>query len=41
MRKLMIMGVGIQEVSKELFILLGFTVILLGLALAKFKQRLE
>jgi ABC-2 type transport system permease protein len=41
MRKLMIMGVGIQKVSKELFILLGFTVILLGLALAKFKQRLE
>jgi ABC-2 type transport system permease protein len=41
MRKLMIMGVGIQEVAKELFILLGFTIALLGLALAKFKQRLE
>lgn len=41
MRKLMIMGVGIQEVARELFILLGFTIVLLGLALAKFKQRLE
>ena len=37
----MIMGVGIQEVARELFILLGFTIVLLGLALAKFKQRLE
>ena len=41
MRKLMIMGVGIQEVARELLILIGFTIVLLGLALAKFKQRLE
>ncbi len=41
MRKLMIMGVGIGEVMKEVVALAGFTTFFLILALAKFKQRLE
>jgi ABC-2 type transport system permease protein len=41
MRKLMIMGVGIGEVMKEVLILLGFTVLLLTIALKKFNVRLE
>ena len=40
MRKLMIMGVGIGEVAREVTILTGMTVLLLGLSLAKFKTRL-
>ncbi len=41
MRKLMIMGVGIGEVMKEVVILIGMTTLLLTIALAKFKTRLE
>ena len=41
MRKLMIMGVGIGDVMREVGILLGMTVVLLTVALATFKQRLE
>lgn len=41
MRKLMIMGVGIGDVLKEVLILLGMTTALLALALAKFNKRLE
>ena len=41
MRKLMIMGVGIGDVMKEVLILLGFTVLLLTVALKKFNVRLE
>ena len=41
MRKLMIMGVGIGEVMKEVVILLGMTVLLLTIALKKFNTRLE
>lgn len=41
MRKLMIMGVGIGEVLKEVLVLAGMTVVLLTIALAKFKTRLE
>jgi ABC-2 type transport system permease protein len=41
MRKLMIMGVGINEVLKEVLILLGMTAALLTLALSKFNKRLE
>ena len=41
MRKLMIMGVGIGEVMREVAILTGMTVVLLAVALAKFKNRLE
>ena len=41
MRKLMIMGVGIGEVMKEVAVLVGMTVLLLTVALAKFKTRLE
>ncbi|MBP5314577.1 MAG: ABC transporter permease, partial [Muribaculaceae bacterium] len=41
MRKLMIMGVGIGEVAREVAILGGMTVALLALSLAKFKNRLE
>ena len=40
MRKLMIMGVGIGEVTKEVSILMGMTVLLLAVALAKFRTRL-
>ena len=41
MRKLMIMGVGIGEVAREVAILGGMTVALLALSLVKFKNRLE
>ena len=41
MRKLMIMGVGIGEVAREVTILGGMTMALLALSLAKFKNRLE
>ena len=41
MRKLMIMGVGIGEVAREVAVLAGMTVVLLAIALKKFKQRLE
>ena len=41
MRKLMIMGVGIQEVARDVLILAGMTVLLLMLALKMFKKRLE
>ena len=41
MRKLMIMGVGIQEVWQEAMILIGMTALLLTISLKKFKARLE
>ena len=41
MRKLMIIGMGIGDVMKEVLILLGFTVLLLTVALKKFNVRLE
>ncbi len=41
MRKLMIMGVGIGAVLKEVAILVGMTVFLLAIALKKFNTRLE
>ena len=41
MRKLMIMGVGIGEVMKEVTILAAMTALLLTVALKKFKVRLE
>ena len=41
MRKLMIMGVGIGEVMREVAILSGMTIFLLIVSLAKFKTRLE
>ena len=41
MRKLMIMGVGINEVLKEVTILAGMTALLLTIALKKFNVRLE
>ena len=41
MRKLMIMGVGIGEVMREVLILTGMTVFLLAVALKKFNKRLE
>ena len=41
MRKLMIMGVGIQEVWQEVIILIGMTALLLTISLKKFKTRLE
>ena len=41
MRKLMIMGVGIGEVTREVAVLAGMTVVLLTIALKKFKQRIE
>ena len=40
-RKLMIMGVGIQDVAREVLILVGMVVVLMTLALAKFNKRLE
>ena len=40
MRKLMIMGVGIQEVWQEVLILIGMTTLLLVVSLKKFKTRL-
>ena len=41
MRKLMIMGVGISEVWREVVILTGFTALLLIVSLKKFNKRLE
>ena len=41
MRKLMIMGVGISEVTKEVAVLVIMTVLLLTVALKKFNVRLE
>ncbi len=41
MRKLMIMGVGIQEVTREVLILVGMVTLLMTLALVKFNKRLE
>ena len=41
MRKLMIMGVGIGEVAREVVVLAGMTVVLLAIALKKFNVRLE
>lgn len=41
MRKLMIMGVGLDAVAREVAVLAGMTVVLLTVALLKFKQRLE
>lgn len=41
MRKLMIMGVGIGEVTKEVAALAAFTVVFLTVALKKFNTRLE
>ena len=41
MRKLMIMGVGIEQVYRETTILIGMLVVLLSLSLAKFNKRLE
>ncbi len=41
MRKLMIMGVGIKEVAREVIILVGMVTLLMTLALVKFNKRLE
>ena len=41
MRKLMIMGVGIGEVTREVAVLAGMTVVLLAIALKKFDVRLK
>ncbi len=41
MRKLMIMGVGISEVMKEVAVLAAMTALLLTVALKKFRTRLE
>ena len=41
MRKLMIMGVGIQEVLREVLILTVMTLFLLAVSLKKFNKRLE
>ncbi len=41
MRKLMIMGVGIDKVAHELTVLIVMAVVLLTIALVKFKKRLE
>ena len=41
MRKLMIMGVGIQEVWREVLVLIGMTALLLTVSLKKFNKRLE
>ena len=41
MRKLMIMGVGIGEIVREVAILSGMTILLLAVSLLKFKTRLE
>ena len=40
MRKLMIMGVGIEDVAYEVPVLAGMTVLLLTIALKKFNVRL-
>lgn len=41
MRKLMIMGVGMGAIMKEMLILLGMTVLFLTIALVKFNKRME
>ena len=41
MRKLMIMGVGVEHVMREMLILAGMTILLLAIALKTFKKRLE
>ena len=41
MRKLMIMGVGVEQVYHEIIILTSMLVVLLFLSLAKFNKRLE
>ena len=41
MRKLMIMGVGIEQVLNETLILAGMLIVLLSLSLAMYKKRLE
>ena len=41
MRKLMIMGVGITEVTQEVAVLSAMTVLFLAIALKKFNTRLE
>ena len=41
MRKLMIMGVGVGEVTREVLILSAMTLLLLAVSLKKFKTRLE
>ena len=41
MRKLLIMGVGIQYVVSEIVVLSGMTVLFLTAALLKFNKRLE
>ncbi len=41
MRKLMIMGVGIEDVAREVAVLAGMTVVLLAIALKKFEVRLK
>ncbi len=41
MRKLMIMGVGIGDVAREVAVLSGMTIVLLAIALKKFNVRLE
>lgn len=41
MRKLMIMGVGIEEVYFEVSVLISMLIALMSLALAKFNKRLE
>ena len=41
MRKLMIMGVGVDQVLVEMVILIGMLTLLLSLALKTFKTRLE
>ena len=41
MRKLMIMGVGIGEVAREVAVLAGMTVVLLAIVLKKFNVRLK
>lgn len=40
-RKLMIMGVGMNRILPELIILVGMGLLILIVALKKFKQRLE
>lgn len=40
-RKLMVMGVGLQMVGHELLILTAMSLLILGIALKKFKTRLE
>ena len=41
MRKLMIMGVGVGQVLREIVILCAMTALVLGVALSKFKKRLD